>query len=187
MSEFAIFRNDAEYMLYMAAQNVQDEIMTDLICQGEGFESKEVMPDGFDDCILDGYQFRISDDVFVACFDDSTQTLTINPEYVKEERVLYHELIHLFQHNYRRTVIPFLLHDAITWRLYKKLVQQIPDLDKRVSQYMSMDNIIQIRHEGGDHDLLFFLKSLDVDLFKGWPLYTTFGYGLIGRLEAQSS
>lgn len=52
--------------------------------------------------------------------------------------------------------------------------------DMRINKHLSQEQLakrIKIAQAGGNHDILFFLKSLDVDLRCGYTLGTVCGYG----------
>ena len=65
--------------------------------------------------------------------------------------------------------------------LYKKLSAQIPDLYDRVVAHTNEIFGIKITKSGGNHGVLFFLKSLDLDLKMGYALGTVCGYGRSGE------
>lgn len=65
----------------------------------------------------------------------------------------------------------------IFYCLYKSLKNRIDDLDDRIEAHGHLLNEQQIYSRGGSHDILFLLKSYDLDLKKGYKLGTVFGYG----------
>ena len=67
--------------------------------------------------------------------------------------------------------------DIVFWALYQDLKSKIGNLDDVISRHLPLLNIRDINWEGGKHDLLFFVKSLDLDLRLGKELGTVFGYG----------
>lgn len=119
-----------------------------------------------------------------------THTVTITPEHVDDVPLLLHELIHVFEGYYRcsktyknqngvevkPSFIPSFMRDALFMSLYWDLKGKIPDLDKRILGYANFLNVEPITIQGGEHDILFFLKSLDLDLRLGYPLETVRGY-----------
>ena len=50
------------------------------------------------------------------------------------------------------------------------------DLDVLIHKHANFSDVLLIAEQGGSHDLLFFLKSLDLDLRFGYDLGTVFGY-----------
>lgn len=123
-------------------------------------------------------------------FDRNALTLTISPSSVHDESVILHEMIHLHefilehnpskdssQENVSKNNSPKLLyHDAIFWCLYTDLKTHITDLDDRIKTHGHILNQENILEQGGAHDILFLLKSFDLDLKKGYNLGTVFGY-----------
>ena len=55
-------------------------------------------------------------------------------------------------------------------------------LDEIITKNAHVLNEQSLYEIGGDHDLTFFLKSLDLDIRMGYPLGTVFGYGMTERL-----
>lgn len=118
-----------------------------------------------------------------------TRTVTIAPEYENDDTVLLHELIHVFEGLYNLKedftnkygdeiyagVYPF-IRDALLLALYNDLRSKIPNLDNRILAHANIYSGINITKEGGNHDILFFLKSLDLDLRLGYKLGTVCGY-----------
>lgn len=119
-----------------------------------------------------------------------TRTVTIAPKYENDDTVLLHELIHVFEGLYNlkegftnnygdkidADVYPF-IRDALLLALYNDLRAKIPDLDSRILAHANIYSGTNITNEGGNHDILFFLKSLDLDLRLGYKLGTVCGYG----------
>ena len=166
-----------EMALIQKAYIVQGDLFQDMICCGNGFERTQSLPKNLEYFALEIYHFSIADDEYtVGMFNEETKTLSIGKEYTDDESAWLHELIHLYEHNLESVPGSMVFRDAVIWELYCKLRSRITDLDEIIGKYMQMDYICHIYHLGGAHDLLFFLKSLDIDLAKGWARYTTFGY-----------
>ena len=108
-------------------------------------------------------------------FDSSEQLLCIVPEKVEDDVVVLHEMIHL--HEYVLNDLPLYYHDMVYWALYKDLRNKIPDLDCIITEHAHALNENELYRTGGLHDILFLLKSFDLDIRKGFPLGTVFGYG----------
>jgi hypothetical protein len=68
-------------------------------------------------------------------------------------------------------------HDILMISLYNELKSKIDDLDSRILNHTHSIPQVRITEQGGSHDLLFFLKSLDLDLRCGFKLGTVCGYG----------
>jgi len=117
-------------------------------------------------------------------------TITIAPEYIHDDVILLHEIIHVFEGLYslrdpyenhfgdqvEPCVYPF-IRDALLICLYNDLKTKIPDLDSRIIAHANIYSGVEIANQGGNHDILFYLKSLDLDLRLGYPLGTICGYG----------
>ena len=65
------------------------------------------------------------------------------------------------------------------WTLYKDLRNKISKLDEIITKHAHVFNESDLYEEGGLHDILFLLKSFDLDIRMGYPLGTVFGYGRI--------
>ena len=57
------------------------------------------------------------------------------------------------------------------------LKTKIPKLDDIISSHAHLLTGSTIYYRGGLHDILFLLKSFDLDIRMGYPLGTVFGYG----------
>lgn len=62
--------------------------------------------------------------------------------------------------------------------LYHDLRSKIEDLDRRMERQGHIVMQEELAQFGGVHDLLFLLKSFDLDLRMNYPLGTVFGYGM---------
>jgi hypothetical protein len=103
------------------------------------------------------------------------RTVMISPRCANEEKVIMHEMIHCYV-DVINDNMPF-FHDIILLCLYKDLEKKIPDLDERIKAHTHVTEGKQISIAGGSHDILFFLKSLDLDLRCNYKLGTVCGYG----------
>lgn len=106
-------------------------------------------------------------------------SLSVSPRHLNDDSVILHEMIHL--HEFIIDLYPLYFHDAIFWCLYRKLSKEIPDLDERIEAHGHILNSSTIARWGGTHDILFLLKSFDLDLQMGYQLGTVFGYGMVGQ------
>lgn len=109
-------------------------------------------------------------------FSGADFALTISPEHLDDDSVILHEMVHL--HEFVINSLPLYFHDTLLWCLYKSLREKISDLDDRIKEHGHVFNSRAIEIEGGTHDILFLLKCFDLDLRKGYPLGTVFGYGM---------
>ena len=61
----------------------------------------------------------------------------------------------------------------------RKACDKIPELDNIITGHAHLLNESVLYKQGGLHDILFLLKSFDLDIRMGYPLGTVFGYGRI--------
>lgn len=109
-------------------------------------------------------------------YNEKEQILCIAESDIKNDNVILHEMIHMYE-----TVLneqPLFYHDTLLWALYNDLKEKIENLDEMVSGHAHILVEQSIYSQGGLHDILFLLKSLNLDLKMGYPLGTVFGYDL---------
>ena len=109
--------------------------------------------------------------------DRKNMTITMAPKCEHDDNVLLHEMIHGYEHLIDECAAYSQFHDVVLLCLYNHLKPQISDLDERILSHAHIFNGIDITHRGGKHDVLFLLKSYDLDLRRGQPLGTVCGYG----------
>ena len=109
------------------------------------------------------------------------QLLVIGEAALGDDAVLLHEMIHLHQYALMDRRYP-VQADAVLRGLYGSLRDQIPELDDIIIARM---DILNSGKGAGDHDLLFLLKSLDLDLRMGYPLGTVCGYGVSEAIRGE--
>jgi hypothetical protein len=133
------------------------------------------------DLSLSCYRFKIAElEGYDGKCNAVQRIITITPKRRKDVSVIVHEMIHAFEEvllrekylTYRLT-----LRDLLTFALYKKLKPQISDLDERILNHAHLLRQEDIIREGGSHGILFFLKSLDLDLQLDMKLGTVCSYG----------
>ena len=73
--------------------------------------------------------------------------------------------------------LPMYFHDMLYWALYKELKVKILQLDEIITQHAHILTGSTLYSAGGLHDILFLLKSFDLDIRQGYPLGTVFAYG----------
>ena len=103
-------------------------------------------------------------------------SLSVDMTNSNTDPVILHEMIHL--HEFVIDNLPMFFHDAVLFCLYKNLKSKVIDLDERIEAHGHILNSAQIAAVGGVHDILFLLKSFDLDLKMGYQLGTVFGYGM---------
>lgn len=114
-------------------------------------------------------------------FDQEQQELCISPDALDDDPTILHEMIHL--HEYVYDCAQKYLHDMAFWGLYTHLRERIPRLDEIISSHACMCSQNDLNKRGGEHDILFLLKSFDLDIRKGYPLGTVFAYGKSDELK----
>jgi hypothetical protein len=160
-----------------------DSILHDFICykaqddNGEWFETNEEF-----DISIFPYQFTISrmDDCSGRC-NPMERIMYIHPEYITDKSVILHEMIHAYEgillQNNEYSVWRQICRDILTFCLYNSLKTKINDLDARILGHSHIVRQERITNDGGSHGILFYLKSLDLDLRLGLKLGTVCGYG----------
>ena len=108
-------------------------------------------------------------------FAPNKKRLCIALKYLHDDAAILHEMIHLHEHFI--TGLSWTYHDMLCWCLYRDLKQKIPALDDIIAFHAHQANSDMIRNAGGEHSILFLLKSLDLDIKKGYSLGTVFAYG----------
>ena len=126
--------------------------------------------------IADSFTYRVEPlDGCSGCVDPENRVMTIDPAYLNEYHVILHEIIHMVESGCDG--LPHFFHDAVLLALYKKLSKDIPNLDKLIIKHTHILSGYDIATTGGEHDILFLLKSLDLDIRLGYKLGTVCGYG----------
>lgn len=168
-------------MRFEADSNTHDFVMCKMKAKGdtEWSECPVRLPDNLEyfDYGYFWYSVREYDDSNTAGrFDCSKQELSVSPSFLEDNAVILHEMIHL--HEYVINELPLFYHDAILFCLYDDLSNKIPDLPQRIMRHGHILNEQDLYDIGGLHDILFLLKSFDLDLKMGYKLGTVFGYGM---------
>lgn len=139
-------------------------------------------PDQLKYFLYSWFLFDVEDlgDNFLGKFSPLEYKLTVAPKCLEDDdigdKVILHEMIHL--HEAVLDVLDTYYHEIILYCLYKDLRDKIPDLDDRIEAHGHMLNETIISNFGGTHDILFLLKSFDLDLKMGYSPGTIFGYGM---------
>lgn len=103
------------------------------------------------------------------------RTISITQSHVSDKSVILHEMIHAYE--FILSQHEPILQEYLLLALYKKLLPSIPDLDKRLVEHSEIYGQHCVSSIGGNHGLLFYLKSLDLDIRCGYSLGTVCGYG----------
>ncbi|WP_024860068.1 hypothetical protein [Ruminococcus flavefaciens] len=128
--------------------------------------------------------FRFAVEPLEGCngkYDIWEQKMFISPECLEEDSVILHEMIHL--HESVLMTLPIYYHEAVMYCLLTDLSSKISNLNDILEICTHIFSCEQISEEGGLHDMLFLLKSLDIDLRFGWELGTTYGYDMIDSIK----
>lgn len=102
----------------------------------------------------------------------------ISPEYANDDGVLLHEMIHVYENVLDD--FPTFYRDILLWQLYKRMSRKISDLDQRIQAFTHLSNQQKLDAIGGCHDVLFLLKSFDLDIKMHYPLGSVLGYAIPG-------
>ena len=118
-----------------------------------------------------------------ARYDAYNHSLHIPEDELDDESVLLHEMIHLYEHRFDR--FPNYFRDMVLISLYTdlkpKVLEMGEDLDVLILKSLNAVDANIVESTGGDHSILFFLKSLDLDIRKGYHLGTVFAYQSVFR------
>lgn len=116
-----------------------------------------------------------------AYVDISEPKIVINKKHVNNKATILHEMIHA--HEYILQKQKTLLKEIVLIELYKNLKPQLAkrslNLDAIIFNHANIPHNQDLSEYGGEHDLLFLLKSLDLDLKCDFELFTVFGYDYI--------
>ena len=143
-------------------------------------ESDEFWADPFN-ISLNKYTFRvrhIKDESTAAEVNAKTKVVTIDPREAEDMNVILHEMIHAYEWELDLiSLLPF--WETLLVRLYDSLKGKTKNLDNLIMAYADYENqYVFTTNHYGIHGILFFLKSLDLDLRLGWPIGTVMGYGI---------
>ncbi|MDO5785819.1 MAG: hypothetical protein Q4P20_12230 [Eubacteriales bacterium] len=116
-----------------------------------------------------------------ACYNNQEQSICISPDLIDDDTVLLHEMIHFYESAVNE--LPLYFHDALLWSLYSDLKGKIPKLDAIITDNAHILIESTLYTDGGLHDILFLLKSFDLDIRNGYPLGSVFGYGREERFK----
>ena len=143
---------------------------------GEWTDAKIILPSELSAFTYSFFHFKVASlEKGGGLFNPREQALIISPESLENDSIILHELIHL--HEFVLNELPMFYHDMVYWALYKDLKEKIPQLDDIITGHAHLLTGSLIYLKGGVHDILFLLKSFDLDIRKGYPLGTVFAYG----------
>lgn len=120
--------------------------------------------------------YVVDSDDFNGCFYCNEEKIEIDRRYINDKSVILHELIHYFEYQLEEEFQPF-IRELLVLELYNKLLSKISDLRERIFNHCELYSYTETFRGSGEHGVLFFLKSLDLDIRCGYPLGTVCGYG----------
>lgn len=101
----------------------------------------------------------------------------IDPGFKTDKTVILHEMIHAYEMMLlQKRDEGQMMRDILFYSLYKNLEPKVRGIDNLITAHIGIHNQLQMNEKGGNHDMLFYLKSLDLDLRLKLPLGTIGGY-----------
>ena len=116
----------------------------------------------------------VEDADFLGC-TYGTYKIEIIKSCVDDKKTLLHEMIHLFES--RAKYLNPIINEWLYRFLYRKLSSRISDLDDRILHHAYSNLSSNMENLNGLHGILFYLKSLDLDIRCDYSLGTICGYG----------
>lgn len=119
---------------------------------------------------------------YVAKYDAYTEInsrkIVVDKKHIKNRAIILHEMIHAHEYILQKEMP--ILKEIVLLELYKdlkpKLAKRKIDLDTWIFNHSNIPHNIELFNAGREHDTLFFLKSIDLDIRCGFELLTVFGY-----------
>lgn len=108
------------------------------------------------------------------CVNVKDRILAIDNDSADKREVILHEMIHA--HEILLEEKNTLLRDVLLFELYKKLKPIFSNLDEIIRKHANFFRYNQTIGTGGTHDILFLLKSLELDTILNVRPGTVFGY-----------
>lgn len=171
-----------EDMLFAPGSNTEELLRCQTKAQGSDEWVSEVMslPDELEYFSYTYFRYKVEDMDCDGCYNPRTYTLSVTPGNLGIDSTILHEMIHL--HEELINEYPMYFHDMLLWGLYKNVRDKIPRLDEIIDGHAHMLTGSILYEAGGTHDILFMLKSFDLDMRMGYPLGTVFAYGRLDEL-----
>lgn len=120
-------------------------------------------------------------DGMLGYYKPDEQLICVSPKGLRKDETILHEMIHVYEALINEQ--PMYMHDMLLWALYTSLKKRIHKLDDIISSHAHLLNGSTLYLEGGLHDILFLLKSFDLDIRMGYHLGTVFGYGRVEEFQ----
>ena len=198
----SLLTNPENSQLYDFIFELEDKYFKDMRCQedsivSEYFRTQIIEDDGEEenyyphdlvDCLslYRGYfRFYVEDleEGVMGEADFVERVIKLSPQCAKDKAIVLHEMIHAYE--FLLSSIMPVGKEILLLCLYNNLVKsnEIPDLHDRILLHSHQATNEKVEMMGGSHGVLFFLKSLDLDLQCGYKLGTVCGYGRDNNLE----
>lgn len=113
---------------------------------------------------------------YAGCVNKQNRILAIDNLSANKKEVILHEMIHA--HEILLEEKSILLRDALLLELYNKLKPIYPTLDQMIKHHANFYRYKQTVADYGEHDILFLLKSLELDDVLKVKPGTVFGYDM---------
>jgi hypothetical protein len=127
--------------------------------------------------LIQTYVFKLEEIKAEGQCDTEKHIICIKPKYKTKKAIILHEMIHAYEGILLENPLGEVLRDMLFISLYKDLNTKIKNLDNLIMTHGHSMNQRDITTKGGFHGILFYLKSLDLDLRLGLKLGTVCGYG----------
>lgn len=149
---------------------------------GKWMDDIMTLPFPLESFSLTDFRFKVfqpgdREDGVLGYFNPEKRELGVLAGEVESDCTILHELIHLHEAVFEDDHVPRFFRDMLFWGLYQQARKRIPRLDDLVSGHAYLLTQRILYDNGGDHDILFLLKSFDLDMRMGYPLGTVFAYG----------
>lgn len=142
----------------------------------EWFDDEIGIPDELTYFSTTSLKYRVEElSDLLGYYNREEHLLCVSPEGLNNKITVPHEMIHVYESLINE--LPLYFHDMVYWALYKDLKTKIEDLDDIISNHAHILTGSTIYSQGGLHDILFLLKSFDLDIRFNYPLGSVFGYG----------
>lgn len=131
-------------------------------------------------------EIKMLEDDKMGCYNYLDNTLTIDPKNTYDDFVLLHEMIHI--HLDVLNECHYYYREIVFYELYRDLSSKIKGLDRAIQEFSQIKNIFSINNseKGGgriSHDILFLLKSLELDYEMNYEFGTVMGYGFVEKFS----
>jgi len=158
-----------------------DSILHDYLCfqvqddSGNYFETNYDLPDM--NIYSNNYIIQVADldGGFNGECNTESRIITITPKHIDRPEVLLHEMIHAYLDLFDKNRIAG-IKEYLLLHLYSDLKTKISDLDKRILSHAHMISQ-EVFDSLNTHGILFFLKSLELDIRLNLPLGSVCSYG----------